>query len=55
MYGCYVEVVFNFVAKARPYSQSCSCAFFSFDIYPYIFLHILTFLKIVFIILYNIL
>ena len=32
MYGCYVEVVFHFVAKAILF-----LCFFGFDIYPYIY------------------
>ena len=36
MYGCYVEVVFHFVAKAILF-----LCFFCFDIYPYILFHIL--------------
>ena len=34
MYGCYVEVVFHFVAKAILF-----LCFFGFDIYPYILFH----------------
>ena len=34
MYGCYVEVVFHFVAK-----DILFLLFFSFDIYPYILFH----------------
>ena len=36
MYGCYVEVVFHFVAKAILF-----LCFFGFDIYPYILFHFL--------------
>ena len=36
MYGCYVEVVFHFVAKAILF-----LCFFGFDIYPYIPFHFL--------------
>ena len=36
MYSCYVEVVFNFVAKAILF-----LCFFGFDIYPFILLHLL--------------
>ena len=43
MYGCYVEVVFHFVAKAILF-----LCFFGFDIYPYILFH---FFKCFFIIL----
>ena len=35
MYGCYVEVVFHFVAKAILF-----LCFFGFDIYPYILFHL---------------
>ena len=47
MQGCYVEVVFNYVAKVP--SQSCSCA-----VLVLISLHPLSFFKMFFIILYNI-
>ena len=36
MYGCYVEAVFHFVAKAILF-----LCFFGFDIYPYILFHFL--------------
>ena len=45
MYGCYVEVVFHFVAKAILF-----LCFFGFDIYPYILFH---FFKCFLLFLYN--
>ena len=44
MYGCYVEVVFHYVAKAVLF-----LCFFCFDVYPYI--ATLSFFKMFFIIL----
>ena len=57
MCGCYVEVVFNvemvlnFVAKARHHPNVVPVVFFGFDIHPYILFHF--FLNVFLLFFYN--